>query len=263
MWHSWFLNGKLVRLTHYSHMYMLPPFSILTAPPDPQAVPSTCKMFPLLCIHWTSACTDITRGLFCRDGQSRQQQTFGTSMVAMGTAATLYHASSGKLRTMLRKLDYYTISVSTMAMAHSLHPQQQRPLARRAATFLALAVPLKPTLVTAVHCAALEVRDCNSIMLSSPGQAGVLHLILSLPGEPQPKDEGGRGVPREKAENTLGKCEALRMIETQIFYCCSEAFQEKLMNVATCSHWSQKTCSSPKLWKHSASLLSCGRHKRF
>jgi hypothetical protein len=79
-------------------------------------------------------------------------------MLAMGTAATLYHGSSGRIRPVLRKLDYYTISVSTMAMAHSLHPQPGRPIVRRAATCLALAaVPLKPTLVTAAHCAAMEV----------------------------------------------------------------------------------------------------------
>lgn len=88
---------------------------------------------------------------------SPEGQAFGWSMLAMGTAATLYHSASGKLRSVLRKVDYYTISLSCMAMANSLRSQEGS--AKRAVQTASLAaLPFKPTAVTAYHAAHMEVR---------------------------------------------------------------------------------------------------------
>ena len=41
--------------------------------------------------------------------------------MAVGAAATLYHATSGRARRIARKIDYWTIAVSSAAMVKSVY----------------------------------------------------------------------------------------------------------------------------------------------
>ena len=96
--------------------------------------------------------------LICRPQSDREGRTYGWSMTAVGSVATLYHAATGKMRTVLRKADYYTISLACMAMADSMR-SQQRGYRRTSAKLISLAaLPFKPTAVTACYATQMEVR---------------------------------------------------------------------------------------------------------
>lgn len=68
------------------------------------------------------------------------------SLMAVGAAATLYHATSGRARRIARKVDYWTIAVSSAAMVKSVYADS--PGVRRAANLSLLAVPFRPFLVS-------------------------------------------------------------------------------------------------------------------
>ncbi len=71
----------------------------------------------------------------------------------MGIVAGLYHGAPHRLRSGLRKLDYYTIAVSSCklrAAAGLAGPRLLDPL-------LLAAMPLKPTLVSGINFVAVEV----------------------------------------------------------------------------------------------------------
>lgn len=88
----------------------------------------------------------------CRESKSRESALYGASLIAVGTAAAAYHAASGKLRTVLRKADYYAISLSSIAMTYSLHSAGMRTGPGRMAAAASVAfIPFQPTLVTACH----------------------------------------------------------------------------------------------------------------
>lgn len=55
---------------------------------------------------------------------------FGASLLGVGLAATAYHASSGKLRQHFRKLDYWSISLSTTAAVRAALPAKSQTRAR-------------------------------------------------------------------------------------------------------------------------------------
>ncbi len=48
---------------------------------------------------------------------------YGNSMLLVGAAATMYHATSGSLRTLARKFDYYAIAHASGKMARAIWPQ--------------------------------------------------------------------------------------------------------------------------------------------
>ena len=58
----------------------------------------------------------------CRQRRTPEGRQFGASLVSVGVAATLYHATRGRLRSAMRKLDYWTISLCTSQMVRALHP---------------------------------------------------------------------------------------------------------------------------------------------
>jgi hypothetical protein len=73
--------------------------------------------------------------------------------VAVGAVAGAYHASSGRLRSCLRKLDYYSIGVSSARLRAAVGLAGPRLLER---LLLAL-MPLRPTLVVGANVVAVEV----------------------------------------------------------------------------------------------------------
>ena len=99
----------------------------------------------------------------CRERREAEGKLFGASILAIGLAATAYHATSGKLRTAFRKADYWTISLSSVAMTKALHPERMQNRWAMAASAASLAaIPFQPTLVTACHAAAMEVSGAVS-----------------------------------------------------------------------------------------------------
>lgn len=83
------------------------------------------------------------------------------SFIATGIIAATYHATpAGRARALLRKLDYYSICLtsSVLRAATGLHVPMLVNLAA------ALVTPLKPTLVTSANLAAVEVRYLASAL---------------------------------------------------------------------------------------------------
>ena len=91
-----------------------------------------------------------------RKHRTPEGREYAASMLAVGAAATLYHASSGKLRRICRKLDYWTIAVSSASMVKALYPE--KPWLRRSISASLLAVPFKPFAVSAAHTLAMQVE---------------------------------------------------------------------------------------------------------
>ncbi|KXZ56295.1 hypothetical protein GPECTOR_1g26 [Gonium pectorale] len=87
----------------------------------------------------------------CRTAAARR---FGWAFVAVGAVATLYHASWGRLRPLARKVDYYSIALSSILLRHAV----VGPLPRLLAAATLVAVPFRPTLVTTSNFTAVEVR---------------------------------------------------------------------------------------------------------
>jgi len=81
---------------------------------------------------------------------------YGYSMLAIGTAATLYHSSSGKLRRIARKLDYWTIAASSTCMMKALFPE--KPWIRRSLSASLIAVPFKPFVISTANTVAMQAE---------------------------------------------------------------------------------------------------------
>lgn len=79
---------------------------------------------------------------------------WGASLVSVSAGAAAFHASSGPLRPICRKLDYWLIAASSTILARALFPEA--PLST---TLLSLAViPFQPFHVSSANVAALEVE---------------------------------------------------------------------------------------------------------
>lgn len=78
------------------------------------------------------------------------------SLMAVGLAATLYHASSGAARRWARKLDYWTIAYTSSAMVKCLFADSAA--AQRAATASLAAVPFRPFAVSAAHALVMQTE---------------------------------------------------------------------------------------------------------
>ena len=77
----------------------------------------TCEvLFTLLAHVSTPACHG-------RDSSRSEARRFGASLVLAGAAAMCYHSlPKGRLRSSLRKLDHWTISLATFAMVPAIAP---------------------------------------------------------------------------------------------------------------------------------------------
>lgn len=91
-----------------------------------------------------------------RRHRTPEGREYAVSMLAVGAAATLYHASSGRIRRIARKLDYWTIAAASASMVKALHPHN--PWLRRSVSASLLAVPFKPFAVSAAHTFAMQAE---------------------------------------------------------------------------------------------------------
>lgn len=82
------------------------------------------------------------------------RRSFGASFVATGLIAAGYHASTGAVREVMRKLDYWSIALTSCVLRRAAGVRA--PAAVGAAAVLL--TPYKPTAVTAANLAAIEGR---------------------------------------------------------------------------------------------------------
>ncbi|PIM97581.1 hypothetical protein CDL12_29947 [Handroanthus impetiginosus] len=78
---------------------------------------------------------------------------YANSIIGVGLASGFYHASKGKLKRYLRWADYTMIATATMCLTGAI--KKENPKLLMAAS--ALALPIKPLMVTAVHTGIMEV----------------------------------------------------------------------------------------------------------
>lgn len=101
-------------------------------------------------------------------------------MVAVGAAATLYHATSGNARRWARKLDYWTIAASSAALTRTVYADS--PRMRRAAALSLLAAPFRPFAVSSVNAVAMQVEFARAA--SAHEVRGSIALPSLLPAAP-------------------------------------------------------------------------------
>lgn len=116
-------------------------------------------------------------------------KVYANSLIGVGIASSLYHASRGKLRKYLRWVDYTMIATTTIVSASLLNPSLNssssnltdwirvcigqclsRAIRNENPKFLmaasALALPFQPLMVSAVHTGMMEVlKDQLSTLL--------------------------------------------------------------------------------------------------
>ncbi|XP_027097631.1 uncharacterized protein [Coffea arabica] len=78
---------------------------------------------------------------------------YANSLIGVGLASSLYHASRGKLRKYLRWADYTMIATTTVCLSSALRTENPKLLMAASAVFL----PIQPLMVSAVHTGMMEV----------------------------------------------------------------------------------------------------------
>ncbi|KAA8529043.1 hypothetical protein F0562_033469 [Nyssa sinensis] len=78
---------------------------------------------------------------------------YANSLIGVGVASSLYHASRGQLRKYLRWADYTTIATATVCLSRALRNENPRLLMAASA----LVLPVQPLMVSAVHTGMMEV----------------------------------------------------------------------------------------------------------
>ncbi|KAI3453133.1 hypothetical protein Pfo_009796 [Paulownia fortunei] len=78
---------------------------------------------------------------------------YANSLIGVGVASSLYHASRGKLRKYLKWADYTMIATATVCLSRALRNDNSKLLMAASALFL----PIQPLMVSAVHTGLMEV----------------------------------------------------------------------------------------------------------
>ncbi|XP_073144088.1 uncharacterized protein [Henckelia pumila] len=78
---------------------------------------------------------------------------YANSLIGVGVASSLYHASRGKLRKYLRWADYTMIATATVCLSRALCDESPKLLMAASA----LCLPVQPLMVSAVHTGLMEV----------------------------------------------------------------------------------------------------------
>ncbi|KAK6134141.1 hypothetical protein DH2020_032091 [Rehmannia glutinosa] len=78
---------------------------------------------------------------------------YANSLIGVGVASSVYHASRGKLRKYLRWADYTMIATATVCLSRAIRNENPKFLMAASALFL----PIQPLMVSAVHTGLMEV----------------------------------------------------------------------------------------------------------
>ncbi|KAH6765337.1 hypothetical protein C2S51_016586 [Perilla frutescens var. frutescens] len=84
---------------------------------------------------------------------------YANSLIGVGVASSLYHASRGRLRKYLRWADYTMIAAATVCLSRALRKEEAEAEAKAklVMTASALFLPIQPLMVSAVHTGMMEV----------------------------------------------------------------------------------------------------------
>ena len=97
-------------------------------------------------------CLGITESSCCRLRKSDAGKAWAASIAAVGLASATFHGSTGRFRHIGRKLDYWTIAISSSFLTKAVIPGMPR-----SATVAGLAAtPFKPFLVSFGNSTAME-----------------------------------------------------------------------------------------------------------
>ncbi|KAK2975790.1 hypothetical protein RJ640_026052 [Escallonia rubra] len=96
---------------------------------------------------------------------------YANSLIGVGVASSLYHASRGKYRKYFRWADYTMIATATVCLSRAL--SNENPKLLMAAS--ALCLPVQPLMVSAVHTGMMEIF---LTLFEEPVPAWVLSLAL-------------------------------------------------------------------------------------
>lgn len=104
---------------------------------------------------------------------------YANSLVGVGITSSLYHSSRGKLRKYLRWADYTMIATATVCLSRALRDENPKMLMAASA----LALPIQPLMVSAVHTGMMEVAFAKRA-LNDPNlrMAHTVHKVSSLLG---------------------------------------------------------------------------------
>ncbi|KAL7000946.1 hypothetical protein U1Q18_002098 [Sarracenia purpurea var. burkii] len=104
---------------------------------------------------------------------------YANSLIGVGVASSLYHASRGKFRKYLRWADYTMIATASVFLSRALRNENPKLLMAATALFL----PVQPLMVSAVHTGMMEVAFAKRA-LQDPDlrSAHNVHKMSSLLG---------------------------------------------------------------------------------
>ncbi|EPS57445.1 hypothetical protein M569_17372, partial [Genlisea aurea] len=77
---------------------------------------------------------------------------YASSLVGVGVASSLYHASNGEWRKYLRWADYTMIATASVCLSRALKNENSKALMAASAVLL----PIQPLMVSAVHTGIME-----------------------------------------------------------------------------------------------------------
>uniref|UniRef100_A0A164SQ26 Uncharacterized protein n=1 Tax=Daucus carota subsp. sativus TaxID=79200 RepID=A0A164SQ26_DAUCS len=104
---------------------------------------------------------------------------YANSLIGVGIASSLYHVSRGSLRKYTRWADYTMIATATVCLSRALREENSKLLM----AVSALALPIQPLMVSAVHTGMMEVAFAKRA-LKDPNlkMAHDMHKMSSLLG---------------------------------------------------------------------------------
>lgn len=104
---------------------------------------------------------------------------YANSLIGVGVASSLYHVSRGRMRKYTRWADYTMIATATVCLSRALRDENSKLLM----AVSALALPIQPLMVSAVHTGMMEVAFARRA-LKDPNlkMAHNMHKMSSLLG---------------------------------------------------------------------------------
>ena len=87
---------------------------------------------------------------------SKEGKAYANSMLMVGAAATLYHATHGRLRKMCRKLDYYSISYASGRMVGAIWPESK--VLNRVVKGGWFLIPFRPFILSTSYAIAMQIE---------------------------------------------------------------------------------------------------------
>ncbi|XP_027361218.1 uncharacterized protein LOC113869204 [Abrus precatorius] len=111
--------------------------------------------------------------------KSLNSKLYANSLIGVGVASSIYHSSRGRLRKVLRWVDYTMIATATVCLSRALRTENPKLLMAASAVVL----PVNPMMVSVIHTGMMEVAFAKRA-LKDPDlrMAHTVHKMSSLLG---------------------------------------------------------------------------------